>query len=266
MTDRDSARDREGNNADEPAIGAGVVHRFRAFTREYDVASPLERRQLPDRLARAVEHVLPVDGTAISVYLGADIVVPVGASTPDAARAEALQFTLHEGPCLASYTSHGPVIIPDINPPQSRDRSRWPTYSAELIRHTPYRAAFAFPLLIGRSAVGSLSLYRRSPGTLHQLRDITAIAELVTDRLLDAEVLAGLDGETEHPWITAPATERRHQVWTAQGMTMIANKITATEALDLLRAHAYTAERLLDDVAGDITDGHLPVPTLTGDQ
>jgi hypothetical protein len=225
-------------------------------------ASPEDRRLLPDRLCRAVLEVLPVDGAALSVYLGADVTVPIGASDPDAARGEALQFTLREGPCLASYTSRRPVAIPDIDQPRSRARSLWPLYTCELSRHTPYRAVFAYPLLLRGAAVGSLGVYGRGPGSMAAEGDLSAIAALITGSLLQAETLAGLGGEQEHPWIDAPATRARRQVWLAQGLTMKANRVTAAEALDLLRAQAYTAGRLLDDVAGDIVAGRLPIPVL----
>src|SRR4051794_25421528 len=57
-------------------------------------------RLLPDRWCRAVVDVLGVDGAAISVYLGADLAVPIGASGVEATTGEALQFTLREGPCF----------------------------------------------------------------------------------------------------------------------------------------------------------------------
>ncbi len=43
---------------------------------------------------------------------------------------------------------------------------------------------------------------------------------------------------------------------------MKVNGLGAQPALDLLRAHAYTYGRLLEDVATDILTGHMPVPDL----
>jgi hypothetical protein len=40
------------------------------------------------------------------------------------------------------------------------------------------------------------------------------------------------------------------------------NRITPGEAIDLLRAQAFSADRLLDDLAADIVAGRLPVPVL----
>jgi hypothetical protein len=222
-------------------------------------------QQLPDRLCRAAVDALAVDGSAIAVYLGAGVAVPVGASDQEANRAEGLQFTLAEGPCLQAYSDREPVLVPDIGRPGSAAWANWPTYAAEFTRHTGYRAVFAFPLICNGLGMGSFSLYRRSPGAAGAPADLTAIAALIAARLLEAETFAGLRGHQEHPWIDGPSSHRRKQVWVAQGLTMQANRLTPAQALDLLRARAYTAERLVDDIAEDIVTGRLSVPTLAGD-
>jgi hypothetical protein len=51
-----------------------------------------------------------------------------------------------------------------------------------------------------------------------------------------------------------------------QGMIVPANRLTPGQAVDLLRAQACTAGRLLDDIADDIATGRLPVPVLHTDQ
>ncbi len=45
-------------------------------------------------------------------------------------------------------------------------------------------------------------------------------------------------------------------------MTMHANRISFNEALDVLRAHAHTHDRLLDDLAADIVTGRAQVSIL----
>jgi hypothetical protein len=47
---------------------------------------------------------------------------------------------------------------------------------------------------------------------------------------------------------------------------MKANRLNPAQALDLLRAQAYTAGRLLDAVADDIATGRVPIPVLGSDQ
>jgi hypothetical protein len=259
-----SERDSSHEEASRSLGPDGAVARFEAAVAGAESLG--DRRVLPDRLCQIVVDVLEVDGAGISVYLGSDIAVPVGASDPDAARAEAVQFTVREGPCLSAYTSHRAVAIADLDDPSSPARTRWPTYTAEITRHTPYLAALAHPLLVGQSAMGSLSAYRRRPGHAAPLSDLTAIATVITTCLLESETFAGLDRELAHPWINGPASAARRQVWLAQGLTMHANRLNPAQALDLLRAHAYTTGRLLDVVADDIVTGRLPIPVLDSDQ
>jgi hypothetical protein len=248
-----------------PAVGpGGAVAQFEAAADSS--ATGEDRHLLPDRLCRAVAEVLGVDGVAISVYLGADIAVPVGANTVDATLGEALQFTVREGPCFEAYASRRPVLVPDIDQAESPGWSRWPTYAAQLTRHSHYHGVFAYPLLSGGIAMGSLSLYRRGGGQPDNLHDAGLLAARVAEQLLEAELFTGPDGEPAHQWMDGPASRRRRLVWLAQGLTIQANQITPGQALDLLRAQAFTDDRLLDDLAADIVAGRLPVPILQSHQ
>jgi GAF domain-containing protein len=266
MTDRDDdAGHRPARLAGDPA-GVDVVAAFEAEAALAAVRAPRrEQRRLVDRLCQAVVNVVPVDAAAVSVHLGGDVTVPVGAAGRDAAAAEALQFSLAEGPCLQVYASGTPVLVPDVETPEAS--ARWPAYAAELATHTHYRAVYAFPLLRAGRALGSLSLYRSRPGPMPvSPRSVTGLATLLTGHMLDAEVFAGLGGEVDHPWINGPTTHRRHQVWQAQGMIMSSNDLMPAQALDALRAHAYSAGRLVDDIAEEIVTRRSAVPLITDDE
>jgi len=246
----------------EPECRSGPLQRFEASA----VAGPDEDpRRLPDRWCRSVVKVLGVDGAAISVSLGADLSVPIGASDVEATRAEALQFTLAEGPCLDAYTSRCPVLLSDVRSPDSPAWSRWPTYAAELTRASPYRAVFAFPLVSGGAALGSLSALHRAAGQLDHLSALSEIAAWIAARVMGADMIAAADREPGPPWMDGPTGSRRHQVWVAQGLIAARNWLTPGQALDLLRAQAFSTGRLLDDIAGDIVAGRVPVPVLQTD-
>lgn len=244
---------------------ASIVARFETSADDHvtDVASG--EHLLGDRLCRAVVDVLGVDGAAISVYLDDDVAVPVGASDVQVTVGEALQSTLREGPCFESYSSRAPVLLPDLHRPGTRAWTTWPHYADALVEQSPYRAVFAYPLLVGRQAFGSLSLYRRSDGPEHGPRGADVIAERVAERLLETRMITGPGGEPEPPWLDSPTARRRRLVWLAQGLTLQANRITPGQAIDVLRARAFSAGRLLDDVAEDIVAGRLPVPALGSD-
>jgi hypothetical protein len=243
-----------------------LVDRFEAAVATRRAHPDPHGQLLPDRLCQAVTEVIGVQGAAISVYLGADIAIPVGASDLKATTGEALQFTVREGPCFASYAQRRPVLVSDLRQSGSQAWSDWPLYADQLTRHTPYQAVFAYPMLKTGMAMGSLSLYATSPGQLDALDEIAGLTSRVTDLLLEAELIVDADGEPEHKWMSGPTAMRRRRVWLAQGLTLQANHVTPGQALELLRAQAFSADRLLDDVAEDIVAGRLPVPDLKSQQ
>ncbi len=217
-----------------------------------DAAGP----SLPDRLCWAALAVLPVDSALLSVALGAGVWVPVGASDVQAALAEQVEFTVGEGPSTDSYTSRRRVQVADIGTTGSQGWNRWPTYTAELLARTSYRAVFAFPLMAENSVMGALNLYRSAPGPAGDVEDIVALTSLMSTHLL------GEQRGSDQRWLEGPLALRRFQVWRAQGLIMQANHITAEQALDLLRAAAYTQGSLVEDLAADILADRRAVPNL----
>jgi ANTAR domain-containing protein/GAF domain-containing protein len=242
----------------------GIAERFEAAATGRGVGTDDNQDLWPDRLCQAVVDVLDVDGAAISVYLGGDVAVPVGANDLDASMGEALQFTVREGPCFESYRTWHPVLILNLRDPQSPAWTHWPIYAAQLTQHTPYDGVFAYPLMDSDIVLGSLSLYRRTSGLPQHLEDADVIAAGIADRLAE-ELFTKVDGESTPRWLDSPTGLRRRLVWQAQGLTAQANRITPGQAIDLLRAQAYSADRVLDDVAEDIVNGRLPVPDLPSD-
>jgi hypothetical protein len=261
MTDFDDFQDRPDPGADTPAPER-LSARFESAAATRSAHPDPHGHLLPDRMCQAVVDVTGVQGAAISVYLGADVAIPIGASDLDATAGEALQFTVREGPCFSSYAQHRPVLVPDLGRRDSQAWTDWPTYAEQLTRHTPYRGVFAYPLLRNGLAMGSLSLYRTTPGRPEYLDELTGIAAVIVQRLMAAKMVIDLDGEPEHEWLNGPTALRRRRVWLAQGLTLQANGVTPGQALELLRAQAFSADRRLDDIAEDIVAGRLSAPVL----
>jgi hypothetical protein len=135
-----------------------IAHDFTAHltAAEQDLPGP---ELLPARLARACTAVLPVDGAGLSFFFSAERRLPLGASDPDAATAERLQFTAGEGPCI---TAHGTqdCVLADARELQQR----WPGYADALFARTPIRGVISVPLRGTLQGVGALDLYlRESP-------------------------------------------------------------------------------------------------------
>ena len=209
---------------------------------------------LPDRLTRVAARLLEVDGAGLSVLVGPHGHSPLGASSPDAGRAERLQFTVGSGPCMLAHASGQPVFVVEDDL-----RRRWPAFADLLLTETPFRGVVSLPLRTALTGVGAMNLLFADPADVPRLDvfDAVAVGELVAAALGDAAIWSTWS-EAEGPdWLHSPPAVRRAAVWTAVGRTGAALDVDAAEALALLRAHANANERSVDSVAADLLDGRL---------
>jgi GAF domain-containing protein len=82
----------------------------------------------------------------------------MAATTELAARADALQYSLDEGPCLAAWRAGQVVRIDD-----TADDRRWPAWN-EAATELGIRSVLSTPLLHDAEAIGAIKLYGRRPG------------------------------------------------------------------------------------------------------
>jgi hypothetical protein len=215
---------------------------------------------LPDRLARAAARLLEVDGAGLSLLAGEHGRTPLGASSPEAGRAERLQFTVGTGPCMQANATGQPVFVMEDD-----IRRRWPEFADALLSQTPFRGIVSLPLRSPMAGVGAMNLFFRDPAGVPRLDvfDAVAVGELITNALGDAAVLSTWSEATGPDWLRSPPALRRAAVWDAVGRTSMALDVDATEALTLLRAYAAAGGRSVDEVAADLLSGRL-VPAEVG--
>jgi len=160
---------------------------------------------------------------------------------------EELQYTLGEGPCVDAYQQDNVVAEPDLADPLTR---RWPVFTPPALQ-AGVRAVFGFPLRFGTVRLGALDFYRDRPGPLSddQHADALVIAD-VTARLV-LETQAGAPPGTVAEELEAGA-DFHFAVHNAAGMISVQLGISVTEALIRLRAHAFSGDRLIADVAQDV--------------
>jgi hypothetical protein len=168
-----------------------------------------------------------------------------------------IQLMLGEGPCHDVLASAAPVLAADLGDAESG--RRWPAFTPAA-RQLGAGAVFAFPLIVGAIRAGVLGLYRGAPGPLpgRQLGDLLILADAATVMLLgsaDGHAEngdgAGLDGQ-------APDLARhRAEIDQATGMLTVQLGVPAAVAFARLRAYAYSQDRRLADVAGDIVARRL---------
>jgi hypothetical protein len=216
---------------------------------------------LPDRLSRAAARVLDVDGAGLSVLAGAQGHSPLGASSPEAARAERLQFTVGIGPCLLAHSPGQPVFVVEDDL-----RLRWPAFADLLLTDTPFRGIVSLPLRSPLAGVGAMDLFFRDPAEVPRLDvfDALAVGSMVTSALGDAALWSTWSAEAGPDWLQSPPALRRAAVWTAVGRASVALDVDAPQALALLRGYAYAAGRSVDSVAADLVSGRLLPSEVAG--
>ena len=165
---------------------------------------------------------------------------------------EELQYTLGEGPCIDAYRQDRVVAEPDLADPASR---RWSAFTPPAVE-AGVRAVFGFPLRVGTVRLGALNLYRERSGPLSddQHADALVVADVAARWVLEAQAGAPPDMVAEE---LERGADFHFVVHNAAGMVSVQEGISVTEALIRLRALAFSSERLLADVAGDIVARRL---------
>ncbi|OLF16383.1 hypothetical protein BU204_17400 [Actinophytocola xanthii] len=193
-------------------------------------------------VCQVVAEQVGVDATSIAVRSSTHTEELVAVSGPWAGQLEELQYTAGEGPGVDAYQSGVPVLVPDL----AAAGHRWPGF-AELTAGR-VGAVFAFPLREGAAPLGTLELYRRRRGplSLDQLADAAALADLAATAL----VVDTGDGVAESaPWARADAPGHYDDVNVATGMLAAELDIDVEDAFLRLRAHAFSHDQPLLEVA-----------------
>jgi GAF domain-containing protein len=185
-----------------------------------------------------------VDGGGVTVLSSQGTPVLVHATDSAARALEELQFTLGEGPGVDAVAQRTKVLVDDLQDPARLD-GHWPAFRSEA-GVLGVRALFAFPIVVGSVALGSLDLYRRLPGGLDrgQVSRGMETVEAVGSSLISP------DGDGSHAPEIYPMTV--HQ---AAGMVMVQLDTSIDEALVRLRAAAFQEGTAVTTVAGDVIDG-----------
>lgn len=203
---------------------------------------------LPELLCARCADDLDVTGVGMALMSQAGHEGVIGATDGTARTMEELQHTLGEGPCLDSSAKGRPVLQPNL---VRTAPARWPGFGPAVI-DAGVAAIFAFPLQVGGIRLGVLDLYRDRPGGLDpdQLGDALTYADAAGVLLLHLQHQMGPDTGL-HPQLIDPL-DYRPEVHQATGMVSVQAAVGLAEALLLLRARAFSAERSILDIARDV--------------
>ncbi|WP_166678064.1 GAF and ANTAR domain-containing protein [Kribbella kalugense] len=164
-----------------------------------------------------------------------------------------LQFELGEGPSSDAAATSSPVLEADLAGLEAGQR--WPAFAAAGADRG-FRGVFAFPVTAGAARLGVLTIYRREPGPLQsdQVADALVFADAIFVLALDHR--QGVSAELGEVIETA-FTARRAEVHQAAGRLASQQRISVTDALARLRAHAYSSGMSLHTVAIDVMADRL---------
>ncbi|MEW2565528.1 GAF and ANTAR domain-containing protein [Streptomyces sp. NPDC047070] len=219
-----------------------------AFT---SLASSSEVRRVPELLCAACVDLLPVTGASISITGSRTARALWCASDDTAARLAEAQYTLGDGPCQSALDRAAPVLAPDLT--QGPDARRWPVFAHQAVE-LGVRAVFSLPLGAGALAIGTLDLYRDIAGALsaRDLRIALLVRDAVTFAVLNLEAASDDFVSANEAGVASwvDAAEADHiEVHQAVGMVMVQLGVDPEQALDRLRARAFSEGRTVTEVA-----------------
>lgn len=188
---------------------------------------------------------LPVSSVAISTLKSPFETETVCASDSVAARLDELQIDLGEGPCWTALRSGAPVLVQDV---QHTPHAAWPVLHTAITEYGLH-SVFAFPLIVGTLRIGAVDLYRQTPGPFtsahatraQALADVAAL--LVLHRAMDR-----LPAEEDDPSSSDNPYSRR-DIPQATGMVIEQAKVSADDALLLIRARAFAENQSVRQIA-----------------
>ena len=206
---------------------------------------------LSGRLCEAYRELAGADGAAITVKYGSPSRVTLWTTDEIANRLEDLQDVLGEGPGHSASAS-GQIEICLVPAPTS---SRWSVFVDAAQDLVPSATIHAVPMHPDREVFGVITLYQSSPSS----------ASLVLERhelqFLANVVGAALVGDVPPPDVHEGPWAARSSIHQATGMVVAQMKVSADDALALLRAHAYGQQTTLAEIAAAVIERRISFPT-----
>jgi len=172
-------------------------------------------------------------------------------------QAQVLELFQHQhGPCRDAFTTAAPVVDADLR----RAARRWPAFAPHATR-LGYRSVHAVPLRLRGRVIGALTLFGARTGRLDpdDVTAVQALADIATIGLLQEQAIHRAETLTRQ---LQRALDSRVLIEQAKGALAHTHGIDVDAAFVLLRDHARTHGRPIDDVAGAVVTHPDSVPGL----
>lgn len=170
----------------------------------------------------------------------------VASSDAVAARVDALEMSLGEGPCLDAILTEQAEMVPDL-----RTGGPWPALAEAVLAETPVRGAAAFRLVADGHKVGSLNLFADEPDAL----DDTSAAQGAVLVAFASVALTAVQ-HRERADSLQQGLQSNREIGKAVGLLMAYYKVGAEEAFERLRRTSQDLNVKLVEVAREVVTHH----------
>ncbi len=195
----------------------------------------------PEVLERALKTVVGQIPGCEHASISDDRAVTIAASDDAAREADALQHRTGEGPCLQAALDGDEFYTFSVE-----SETRWPAYTAALLRQSPIRSSLALPL---RTEHAALNLFAdRADAFDHDSLAAAAVVATVISALLTVQRSEDRAMHLER------ALENSRLIGTAVGVVMASHKVTRDTAFETLKGASQHLNRKLRDVADRIVE------------
>lgn len=206
-------------------------------------AGPVRMRS-PAAWCGVAARVMGLSGGGVSLMPGTSTGGSLCATDAVSARIEELQLTFGEGPAIEAYRQGRVIGEADL---AATSLQRWPAFRQGALEAGAL-AVFSFPVGLGTARLGSLDFYRDTAGPLDKEQRTAGLilGEALFVWVLDIQAGAP-PGTLADPLVQD--SDFHAVVHKAAGAVSAQAGVDIADALILLRAHAFRANRSLTEVA-----------------
>ncbi|WP_158614100.1 ANTAR domain-containing protein [Cellulomonas sp. PhB143] len=209
------------------------------------VAHAPQDTPLAARMCRAVVEILAADGGALTLASTRPERLTVFTSDGTSERIENLQEVLGEGPGQDAYAS-GRLVVAEVD---GFSGGPFPMFTEMAGDITGPVHLYAIPMHSAETTIGVMTLYRTHG-------EVEASADRM-QFLGDAVGAALLGGQHARDVLSSVGWQQRSRVHQATGMVVAQLAVAPSDALALLRAHAYSQASSLETVADAVVARRL---------
>lgn len=210
-------------------------------------------RETVDTVLRLITA-LVLEAIPTGAGAGVTLVDPQGHKTSAAAtdplveRADALQYELGEGPCLAAWAGRSVVRVDDV-----ASDHRWPRWAGQA-QGLGLLAALSAPLVAGDTSLGAMKIYSTAEAGAfdsHAERLLTmfaAQAAILVSNIQSQESARRMSEQLK------TALRGRDVIGQAKGILMSSREVDSDTAFALLASMSRRENKKLQDVAADLVN------------